>query len=272
MKNILIPVDFSDNAYNALLYGCALAKEINAEIILIHCYQIPLGQGTVMIDFLDILEKDSMQGLNKFLNRVQSETEYFDIEIKTHSYNGFLTEGIDELIIKYEPVMIVMGTTGGSNFSKRFFGSNTSAVIKRVDIPVLAIPSGAKWQGWNHTLLATDFIPVKTGSCYQRLKKLTNGMPVHVEILHVITPEEKQEDFSKLESQMIDSVKTENLEFHYQPGESVVDGILHYTKEHPCDVIVMLKRKHGFLEQLFVESATRKMSLHTKNPILILQE
>lgn len=272
MKNILIPVDFSDNAYNALLYGCALAKEINAEITLLHCYQIPLGQGTIMIDFLDILEKDSIQGLNKFLNRIHNESVFFDVEIKTRSYNGFLSEGIDEQIRKDKTAMIVMGTTGGSNFSKRFFGSNTSNVIKRVEIPVLAVPSGAKWQGWNHTLLATDFIPSKTGTCYQRLKKITNGMPVHVEILHVITPEETRADFAKLESQMIDSVKSDDLAFHYQPGESVVDGILHYAKDHTCDVIVMLKRKHGFLEQLFVESATRKMSLHTKNPILILQE
>jgi Universal stress protein family len=168
--------------------------------------------------------------------------------------------------------LIVMGTTGGSNFSKRFFGSNTSNLIKRIEIPILAVPSGAKWQGWNHTLLAADFIPIKTGSCYQRLKKLTNGMPVHVEILHVITSQEPLTDYARFESEMIDSVKSENLQFHYQPGESVVDGILHYTKDHPCDVIVMLKRKHGFLEQLFVESATRKMTLHTKNPILILQE
>ncbi|MGN6540913.1 MAG: universal stress protein, partial [Ginsengibacter sp.] len=38
MKNILVPIDFSDASFNAVSYAAFLANAFNAELILLHAY------------------------------------------------------------------------------------------------------------------------------------------------------------------------------------------------------------------------------------------
>jgi len=45
MKNILVPIDFSETSYNAAKYAVSLAQSFNANIILINVVALP-----VMID------------------------------------------------------------------------------------------------------------------------------------------------------------------------------------------------------------------------------
>ena len=42
MKTIIIPTDFSDCANNASEYAAKLAKSIDAKVLLLHVYHVPL--------------------------------------------------------------------------------------------------------------------------------------------------------------------------------------------------------------------------------------
>lgn len=225
-----------------------------------------------MIDFKDILEKDSQIGLHTLHERILTNPAGDGVTLHLESYYGFLYEGVETISKKYKADLIVMGTTGASTLSRRIFGSNTSHLIKRIHRPILAVPSAAVWRSWNHTILATDFTSDRPAAVYTHLKSLTNGMKVSLDVLHIIENTERKPDFGKMESRFIAEVGNTNVEFHYEPAETVVDGILNYTLRHDCDVLVMLKHRHGFVEQLFNTSATRKLALHMKNPILILPE
>ena len=43
MKTIIVPTDFSSTASNAVDYAIAMAKEINASIVLLNAYQVPVA-------------------------------------------------------------------------------------------------------------------------------------------------------------------------------------------------------------------------------------
>ena len=272
MKTLLVPTDFSDSANNALRYACELAQQANCAIILLHCYQIPAGQGNVLIDFKDILERDSQTGLKKTVDAVQDEDFAAGLKFHTESYYGFLPEGIEVHAKKYAADLIVMGTTGASTLAKKWFGSNTAHLLKNTHLPVLVVPAGAKWQTWNQVIVATDYVPAKSGNIIRQLKKLDGSFNLRFDVLHVIQHENEPADFNKFESAFIAAVGSTNLTFHYQPAADVTQGILNYVEDHNCDLLVMLRRKHGFMEQLFQASATRKMALHAKNPVLLLQD
>lgn len=272
MKTLLVPVDFSLSAYNALRYAYQLALANHSRLVLLNCYQIPVGHGNVMIDFKDILERDSMNGLQDFQERIQSEFGITAVSIDIESHYGYLAEGVDLMLKRTQIDLIVMGTTGASNFVKKIFGSNTSQLLRKVNIPVLAVPVGAEWHGWHHTIFASDFLNDNSSLVFDKFKKLINGMKINIDILHVIDKTNVTGSFAKIESKFISDSAREQLEFHYEPANNPVDGILSYTKSHPCDLLVMLKRKHGFVEELFSTSATRQMALHSKSPVLLIQD
>lgn len=225
-----------------------------------------------MIDFKDILERDSINGLQDFQEKVQSEFGITPVSIEVESHYGYLTEGV-EMMLKKNPIdLIVMGTAGASNFVKKIFGSNTSQLLRKIKTPILTVPAGAEWHGWHHTIFASDFLNDNSGLVFSKFRKLINGMKINIDILHVIDKASASGSYAKIESKfMADSAK-EKLEFHYEPANNPVDGILSYTGSHPCDLLVMLKRKHGFVEELFTTSATRQLALHSKNPVLMIQD
>lgn len=272
MKTLLVPVDFSESAFNALRYAYHLALANHSRLVLLNCYQIPAGQGNVMIDFKDILERDSINGLQDFQERVQILFGITPVEIQTESFYGFLYEGVDTMLKKYSVDLVVMGTNGATHFMSKIFGTNTSQLLRRISTPILAVPVGAEWHGWHHTIFASDFLNDNSSIVFSKFKRLINGMKLTIDVLHVIDKTESRISYDKIESKFIADSERANLEFHYEPAENAVDGILKYTSSHPCDLLVMLRHKHGFVEELFSTSATRKLALHSKNPVLLLQD
>ncbi len=50
MKNILLPTDFSDNAYNALRYAAELYKEEDCTFFLLNTYTPPIQHAKYAMD------------------------------------------------------------------------------------------------------------------------------------------------------------------------------------------------------------------------------
>src|SRR5690606_15932551 len=77
MKNILVPTDFSENAFNALKYGLELFQEQKCTIYLLHVNPIPTYSGSAtslessMASLQESLLKDSQRHLNELLTRVE---------------------------------------------------------------------------------------------------------------------------------------------------------------------------------------------------------
>ena len=81
MKTILLPTDFSPAATNAMNYAVAMAKEINASIILFHVYQIPVTITEVPVQMINIeeLRKNSathLQSLKEKIQHITSSSRY----------------------------------------------------------------------------------------------------------------------------------------------------------------------------------------------------
>ena len=80
MKTIIIPTDFSPIATNALHYGIDMAQTINASVLLMHVYQVPLAIADVPVVVIseDELKNNAEEKLNVYPNPNQGE---FDINL-----------------------------------------------------------------------------------------------------------------------------------------------------------------------------------------------
>jgi nucleotide-binding universal stress UspA family protein len=48
MKKILFPTDFSETSNNAFVYALQLAKNIDAEVVTLHVYELPV------VDYINV--------------------------------------------------------------------------------------------------------------------------------------------------------------------------------------------------------------------------
>ena len=74
MKTIIIPTDFSPIATNALHFGIDMAKAINASILLLHVYQVPVSFTDTPIVLVSI--EDLRKGAEEQIEKLKKEVEH----------------------------------------------------------------------------------------------------------------------------------------------------------------------------------------------------
>ncbi|MBQ4820947.1 universal stress protein [Aquimarina sp. MMG016] len=149
MKRILVPTDFSINAYNALYYATRLFKNEPCKFYILNTFDAETHILTSRIDN----HKDSSEyqksldnckeKLTEVMHSIVRDTEDFDHSFETISSSKELLESLKETIKNKDINIIVMGTKGATGAKGFFIGSNTANVIQKIKkCPVLAVPDG----------------------------------------------------------------------------------------------------------------------------------
>ncbi len=139
MKNILVPTDFSDNAYSALYYATRLFKNEPCRFLILNTLDpdpaIISGHGDSQ------LINESKEKLTEILHSIVRDTEDYDHSFESISTTEKLLETIEKTVKDKGIDLIVMGTKGATGAKGFFIGSTTSNVIQKIKCcPVLAVP------------------------------------------------------------------------------------------------------------------------------------
>ena len=142
MKNIVLPVDFSDTT-DVLIDGAVdFAKEVMGKICLIHVAPADIGFaiGDMGFQYFPEIEKSEIAEELSELNELQKR-----IESKGVGCEHILKQGISaDIILNYakekNASYIVMGSHGRSGIYDVFVGSLTKDITKNSPIPVVVVP------------------------------------------------------------------------------------------------------------------------------------
>lgn len=142
MKNIILPIDFSDTT-DILVEGAVdFAKEITGKIYLIHVAPADIGFaiGDMGFQYFPEIEKSEISEELAELNEIEKR-----IKAKGVACEHLLKQGIAaEIILDYakdkKANYIVMGSHGRSGIYDVFVGSLTKDITKKSPIPVLVVP------------------------------------------------------------------------------------------------------------------------------------
>lgn len=275
MKKILFPTDFSDNAAKAMQYALFLAKELNADIILLNTYQIPAGGNTTIksMHLSEILKSDAEAGLQKVLQTIRNNKEYDNINIETVAKQGDLVQLVNEMSAEFMFDLVVMGTKGATGAKEVLIGSNTAAVIKGAACPVLVIPEKASYKKPQKFTFAYDLKAIHESNGFNLFKTLVKKLDGEIAILNVgidELPSSTDEAVAGIKlNHLLEGIKHN---FFFVKNENVSDGIESFIKEKGTDCLVMIARKHSFLEKIFHKSVTKKMAYHVDVPLLVLKD
>lgn len=272
MKNILVPTDFSNAANNAVDYACELAEKTKTNITLFHCFHVPIiaSEGPIVTIPFEELENASIATLSKL--KIKLTIKHPTLKLNLVSTAGFATDKIIEQIQKDSPDLIVMGITGSGKLDE-LLGSTTTDIATKSKTTVLIVPIGAHFKNLANVIVAFDFKEIENTKAVNIVVELAKLFKSTVTTLNI---KHKHEELSY--EQSLSAKQTDHLledvshrMVNYSDSDTT-HGIEHYVSNHNVDLLVMLKRKHGFFDSLLNGSSTRKMAFHTRIPLMILHE
>lgn len=271
MKLILIPTDFSEASENAMQYAMEINKIINAGIILLHSYYVPVPTSeaivivpdkTIKLSAIKTLEEQKSKYEQKFPGNV----------ITTHVTEGFPDIEILKAERQLKADLLVMGTRGMNTLKRLLIGSNTSAVIEKSTCPVITIPEGAKYKHFKKIVFAANYGVDDFSNIYDLI---TFASPFNSEIilLHVSSGKtDKAFDYNQLDSfknQISTESGYENISFKLLEEKDVYEGINMYLDEINADMFAISMRNRSFLKNVFQPGLTKKMVYHSHIPAMI---
>lgn len=146
MKTILAPVDFSATSGRVLEAATALARPIDAEIVLLHIVQPPMvtsDYGLAMENVQEILAVSEKTGLRQLDHLTRRLTEQ-GLRTRHIQVSGAPGPAIVEQAHELAPAYLVMGSHGHTALYDLLVGSTTQHVLKKARCPVLIVPPAPK--------------------------------------------------------------------------------------------------------------------------------
>jgi nucleotide-binding universal stress UspA family protein len=274
MKHYLVAIDFSDSARNALNYAVELAKATNATITLFHSYVVPVTVSdlpSIPVISYDELEKDKLELLNNLKSEVKRLAP--DLRVDVMVRIGSAKEQIDKATTAYPYDLIVMGIKGHGKMTE-FFGSTTIAVSGNSEIPVLIIPFETRFKAIFDITFAFDYREIGEPRHMDILREFAQFFKARIHVLNIGDKETREIPVEKaLVAVQIDHILEEvGHDLSFPNHENIIPGIEKYLAENKSELLVMIRRNHGFFEKLIKGSYTRKMAFHTHIPLLVLHD
>ena len=147
VKRILVPTDFSEPAEAALKWATMLAREVDAQLYLLHVvpepYAYPWGSELSTMPLTDILA-ESERSADERMHQLAAETGLPVERVVTRSVIGTPVDQILATVAEQNIDLVVLGTHGRGLVGHLLLGSVAERVIRRSPVPVLTMHGDAR--------------------------------------------------------------------------------------------------------------------------------
>ncbi|PWJ55944.1 nucleotide-binding universal stress UspA family protein [Dyadobacter jejuensis] len=272
MKQILIPIDFSENARKATVMAKQMADKTGASLTFLYAYVPYIGDLTTpaSIPRMPTYQEEQAEARRSLSEYV---TEALSEGFKAESV--WATDGIYSSILRVaEEInadLIVVGRTGSGGFLDKLIGSSATRIALDAPCPVLVVPMEVSPQEVKKIVYATQLDPSELDIA-TAVGSLSKSLEAELSLIKIggHGHDEPQEQVQIAQWAAAIDIPKEQVVVQSGNGEGVEKGIDHYCKDSGADLLVVSTRKRDFLEQLLYNpSLTKKLVVHTHIPLLV---
>jgi nucleotide-binding universal stress UspA family protein len=279
-RKILLPTDFSKNAWHAIKYALELYKGDNCDFYILNVFSstgnimkslMNLEPGSELFEMAKVKSKD---GLKKVIDMVKIH-KYTNPKHHFEAISVFNNplEAIKDIIEKKDIEMIVMGTKGSTNQRKIAYGSMAIYVMEKVrNCPVIVVPANAK-----HNLPKEIVFPTSYKTHYKR-RELTNLLDIakkfdaKIAILH-ISKEDTLDENQIEHKQMLEEIFEEiSYKFHELTHHSIESALSVFVESRGSDMIAFINKKHWFFGSVLTQPLVKNIGFNSKVPVLVMHD
>lgn len=269
MKRILVPIDFSEQAENALKVAVEIAKRRNSEIYLLHSIELPVNLATgssgtglpQSLYYMKLAEKH----FSEF-----REKEYLkDMVVHETVGRNEIYEDIEETCKTNDIDLVVMGSSGASGFKEMFVGSNTEKVVRTSETPVLVIKNAHPQFEVRNFVFATDFSEKFRGA-FLKAKDFAEEIGARIHLLFVNTPANFKTSIqaNSIMEDFISGMDLKNYTLNVHNDTTVEKGILNFAIYINAQLIGMGTHGRKGISHFLNGSISEDMVNHINMPII----
>lgn len=273
IRNILIPIDFSESSLNAFESAMSIAVKSKACVHIIHVHDNTYDVEQTSTSLPGFRFKDNkeevLSALADFANhRLGMTPELILVE-------GVVSSAIVKIAEDYDCSLIIMGTHGASGFRDNFVGTNTYNVIKYASCPVLAIPTKKKC-----VVFRKLFFPVKPlHSALKRYGFVHNistddeSRTLHIHCFSSTQRDDDEQLFTYLVDDLKEKLSGEPVEIftEFNYTNNLADIILQTSEQIKSDLIILTPSIDITNKQYFIGPYTQKVIHQAKVPVLVIK-
>ncbi|TSE06529.1 universal stress protein [Aquimarina algiphila] len=276
MKQILLPTDFSDNAFNAIRYAMHFFKHEEVTFYLLNTFT-PVSyhagyliENPTLYGLEDVAMVNSKRDIKRTEEKIRAE---FDNPkhsfVRLSAFNTLIGE-IEEVLEKYAIDLIVMGTKGATGAKEIFIGTHTMYTIKKVKCPVIAVPSNFEFEAPKDVLFPTDYNFNVNNAFLPLIKEICDKHICRLNILNAYYGVSLNDDQQKVKDFLDIYFKDNAHVFHIADGMDVLEAVEDFQKKYKINLLVMIHNKHSFFENLLFKPVINQVAYHTNIPFLVI--
>ena len=143
IERVVAATDFSDTAAKALQHAAEYAKHFDAELILVHAYQVDIPMASPLVGGPTILPEGFFEKLGKDVKRhvekIAEEFRHQGLRVESVAVDQPAATAIVEQARAKKADLIIMGTRGLTGLKHVALGSVADRVVRTAPCPVLTV-------------------------------------------------------------------------------------------------------------------------------------
>ena len=279
-RKILLPTDFSKNAWQAIVYAIELYKKEQCDFYILNVFSATGDVITGLINMepgseaYETAKLESENNLAKILDmlafRDHGNTKH---HFETKSVYNHVVEAIKNVVEEKDIELIVMGTKGKSAVKNRMFGGVAIDIMEKVrNCPVIVVPDMAKHNMPKEIVFPTSYkTPLKRREL-QYLIDLTKNCNAAIRVLHVAEEavlSEEQLSNQKLLAEYFNSVPHT---FHSLSHTEILSAINCFVQSRDSDMVAFINKKHMFFGSLLSHPLVKEIGYDSTVPIMVMHD
>lgn len=270
---ILVTTDLSNSSKAGLRFAIQLSSQQRSTLIFYHVMHAPMPTSWS--------EQKCMRYVEQQISETKAKLQLFVKQV--YRQMGLATKNpecvvefklfVDDAIIDYarlKKINIICMSTRGAGILKRILGTNTSSVLSKSPIPVIAVPRDYRRSRVSHILYASDLTALSTE--LKQVKKFADDSKSQLSVIHyrqLMEPAEVKRNLEKV-AKRYSSFGVNFSQEKYDVSRSMYEHLNSAVRRFkPSVLAVFTKQDKGLLQRIFPQSNSEKLSFNTKRPLLV---
>lgn len=277
-KTILVPTDFSSNAFVAAHYALRVAGDFDSNVHILHAhFPLEIAFRTRPRDHKEEerAEAKAREELQRFIDTLGGIQQG---QITYSLVTSSLKDAIREYIEDHPVSLVVMGTHGATGNRVNTLGSNTYDVAKAIAVPLLIVPENTIGVERHKVVFFTNYHKGDVNTLRSLTSLLHGDRNVRCTLVHILggykpATEGDRKQLEEWKNWLEEQTGYAGLGTELFPGKDNVEVVNQIIDKLDADLTVLtFVDRHGFFERLFHKSLAKAIVLNPKTPVLLTTE
>lgn len=282
MKTYLVPIDFSEAAFNAADFAASLSHQTDVQdVILMNAYYISayetmLPDPNMMMIRDQEIEENAAERISQLekLKRTLQKKVRPGVKIHIRLNRTHLVRAVVDTVSEFNVDLVLLGSKGNSSSTDTSIGSHVIKISKASPVPVMIVPPAYRYQLIDRAVIACDFNKVTESIPLGALHKLLGRQDIHLLVVNIDTGNKHAKDDPERlaeETALHSMLKDFHPRYYYVNKPDIINSILDFADQHKAQIVIALPHEYSFLRSMVHNSISQQLASSSSVPVLLLK-